>query len=235
MAHVSSEHSAQPWHWGNWPALDNIKARSQHSLTHFSFSICPPLSWQVHDIFYPFIQTTDDEFTFLWVNESKTGFCHLYKITTQLQQGCYQWARDYTHSDGEAAKHDWRWGGLGWSDVVVLLVCLPMPWCRHIAFDIVHIFSHAMINSETMFNINLDIQTNRTLQKQWCDFMMYAYGTLSVKFLSCLCIFVDDFKCPVKEEVPITSGEWEVLARHGSKVTQQLNGWRGMTHVIGMG
>lgn len=28
----------------------------------------------------------------------------------------------------------------------------------------------------------------------------------------------DDFKCPVKEEVALTAGEWEVLARHGSKV-----------------
>lgn len=27
-----------------------------------------------------------------------------------------------------------------------------------------------------------------------------------------------DFKCPVKEEVTITSGEWEVLANHGAKV-----------------
>lgn len=27
-----------------------------------------------------------------------------------------------------------------------------------------------------------------------------------------------DFKCAVKEEVTLTSGEWEVLARHGSKV-----------------
>uniref|UniRef100_A0AAY4D7B1 dipeptidyl-peptidase IV n=1 Tax=Denticeps clupeoides TaxID=299321 RepID=A0AAY4D7B1_9TELE len=69
----------------------------------------------VHDIFYPFVQTSDDEITFLWVNESKTGFCHLYKITTQLQQGY-------------------------------------------------------------------------------------------------------DFRCPVKEEVALTSGEWEVLARHGSKI-----------------
>ncbi|XP_042562511.1 dipeptidyl peptidase 9 isoform X2 [Clupea harengus] len=81
----------------------------------------------VHDIFYPFIQTSDDEFTFLWVNESKTGFCHLYKNTTQLQHGSYQWAKDYAHSD-------------------------------------------------------------------------------------------DDFKCSVKEEVTLTSGEWEVLARHGSKI-----------------
>lgn len=28
----------------------------------------------------------------------------------------------------------------------------------------------------------------------------------------------DDFKCPIKEEVALTAGEWEVLARHGSKV-----------------
>ncbi|XP_050177162.1 dipeptidyl peptidase 9 isoform X2 [Myiozetetes cayanensis] len=28
----------------------------------------------------------------------------------------------------------------------------------------------------------------------------------------------DDFKCPIKEEVALTSGEWEVLARHGSKI-----------------
>uniref|UniRef100_A0A671UHZ8 dipeptidyl-peptidase IV n=1 Tax=Sparus aurata TaxID=8175 RepID=A0A671UHZ8_SPAAU len=68
----------------------------------------------VHDIFYPFIQTTEDEFTFIWINESKTGFSHLYKITSLLQPG--------------------------------------------------------------------------------------------------------DFKCAIKEEVTLTSGEWEVLARHGSKI-----------------
>ncbi|XP_063085242.1 dipeptidyl peptidase 9 isoform X2 [Cavia porcellus] len=28
----------------------------------------------------------------------------------------------------------------------------------------------------------------------------------------------DEFKCPIKEEVALTSGEWEVLARHGSKI-----------------
>ncbi|XP_027706777.1 dipeptidyl peptidase 9 isoform X1 [Vombatus ursinus] len=28
----------------------------------------------------------------------------------------------------------------------------------------------------------------------------------------------DDFKCPIKEEIALTSGEWEVLARHGSKI-----------------
>ncbi|XP_059808801.1 dipeptidyl peptidase 8-like isoform X2 [Hypanus sabinus] len=26
----------------------------------------------------------------------------------------------------------------------------------------------------------------------------------------------DDFKCPIKEELPLTSGDWEVLGRHGS-------------------
>ncbi|XP_074020032.1 dipeptidyl peptidase 9 isoform X8 [Numenius arquata] len=28
----------------------------------------------------------------------------------------------------------------------------------------------------------------------------------------------DDFKCPIKEEIALTGGEWEVLARHGSKI-----------------
>uniref|UniRef100_A0A8C4EYU7 dipeptidyl-peptidase IV n=1 Tax=Dicentrarchus labrax TaxID=13489 RepID=A0A8C4EYU7_DICLA len=75
----------------------------------------------VHDIFYPFIQTTEDEFTFIWINESKTGFSHLYKITSLLQPVCY----------------------------------------------------------------------------------LFSEG---------------DFKCAIKEEVALTSGEWEVLARHGSKI-----------------
>ncbi|KAL0966661.1 hypothetical protein UPYG_G00298010 [Umbra pygmaea] len=81
----------------------------------------------VHDIFYPFVQTSDDEFTFIWVNESKTGFSHLYKITSILQPGCYQWSSEYKHSEG-------------------------------------------------------------------------------------------DFKCVIKEEMTLTSGEWEVLSRHGSKI-----------------
>jgi hypothetical protein len=36
----------------------------------------------------------------------------------------------------------------------------------------------------------------------------------------CLFLFflADEFKCPIKEEMALTSGEWEVLARHGSKV-----------------
>ncbi|XP_038195390.1 dipeptidyl peptidase 9 isoform X3 [Arvicola amphibius] len=28
----------------------------------------------------------------------------------------------------------------------------------------------------------------------------------------------DEFKCPIKDEVALTSGEWEVLSRHGSKI-----------------
>lgn len=59
---------------------------------------------QVHDIFHPFIQTRDDEITFITVNESKTGFCHLYKITTVLQRRRYNWAKGYTHSEGNVHK-----------------------------------------------------------------------------------------------------------------------------------
>lgn len=35
---------------------------------------------------------------------------------------------------------------------------------------------------------------------------------------SLLSFLTDEFKCPIKEEVALTSGEWEVLSRHGSKV-----------------
>ncbi|XP_077391405.1 dipeptidyl peptidase 9-like [Festucalex cinctus] len=80
----------------------------------------------VHDIFYPFNQNSDEEITFITVNESKTGFCHLYKVTTLLERGSYSWTTGYTHSE-------------------------------------------------------------------------------------------DHFKCPIKEEVALTSGEWEVMANHGSK------------------
>ncbi|XP_068599240.1 dipeptidyl peptidase 9-like [Brachionichthys hirsutus] len=55
----------------------------------------------VHDIFHPFIQTSDDEITFITVNESKTGFCHLYKITSVFQRGSYSWAKGYTHSEDD--------------------------------------------------------------------------------------------------------------------------------------
>lgn len=37
-----------------------------------------------------------------------------------------------------------------------------------------------------------------------------------------LSLLTDEFKCPIKEEIALTSGEWEVLARHGSKVPASL-------------
>lgn len=55
---------------------------------------------QVHDIFYPFVQTTEDEFTFIWVNESKTGFSHLYRITSLLHPGSHCWGEAYHHTEG---------------------------------------------------------------------------------------------------------------------------------------
>ncbi|XP_071395838.1 dipeptidyl peptidase 9-like [Centroberyx affinis] len=88
----------------------------------------------VHDIFHPFIQTSDEEITFITVNESKTGFCHLYKITAVLQQGHYDWSGGYTNAE-------------------------------------------------------------------------------------------DDFKCPIKEELTLTSGEWEVLANHGAKRSSSPQIW----------
>uniref|UniRef100_A0AAZ3NWX7 Uncharacterized protein n=1 Tax=Oncorhynchus tshawytscha TaxID=74940 RepID=A0AAZ3NWX7_ONCTS len=51
------------------------------------FIICEEITdiWiNVYDIFYLFVQTSYEEITFLRVNESKTGFCHLYKVTTGL-------------------------------------------------------------------------------------------------------------------------------------------------------
>lgn len=41
----------------------------------------------------------------------------------------------------------------------------------------------------------------------------------SVKSLFVCWLFVGDFKCPIKEEIAITNGEWEVLGRHGSNVS----------------
>uniref|UniRef100_A0A8D3D6P8 dipeptidyl-peptidase IV n=1 Tax=Scophthalmus maximus TaxID=52904 RepID=A0A8D3D6P8_SCOMX len=98
------------------------EASRQESLEALGDAVQPFIIYQetsniwinVHDIFHPFIQTSDEEITFITVNESKTGFCHLYKITSVLQR--------------------------------------------------------------------------------------------------------EDFKCPVKEELTVTSGEWEVLANQGAKI-----------------
>uniref|UniRef100_H2TG12 dipeptidyl-peptidase IV n=1 Tax=Takifugu rubripes TaxID=31033 RepID=H2TG12_TAKRU len=114
------------------PVTDD-PARRQESLDAVPTSTQPYVIYEettdvwinVHDIFYPFVQTTEDEFTFIWVNESKTGFSHLYKITSLL------------HPESS--------------------------------------------------------------------------------------VFVGDFKCAIKEEVTLTSGEWEVLARHGSKVSPSVH------------
>ncbi|XP_031811221.1 dipeptidyl peptidase 8 isoform X2 [Sarcophilus harrisii] len=81
----------------------------------------------IHDIFYVFPQSHEDEIEFIFASECKTGFRHLYKITSILKESKYKRSN----------------GGL------------PAP---------------------------------------------------------------SDFKCPIKEEIAITSGEWEVLGRHGSNI-----------------
>lgn len=64
--------------------------------------------FQVHDIFHPFPQASDDEITFITVNESETGFCHLYKITSVLQKCSYNWAKGYKHSKGNIKKQQFH-------------------------------------------------------------------------------------------------------------------------------
>ncbi|XP_026565056.1 dipeptidyl peptidase 8 [Pseudonaja textilis] len=82
----------------------------------------------IHDIFHVFPQTQEDVVEFIFASECKTGFRHLYRISTILKES------NYRRSSGG----------------------LPAP---------------------------------------------------------------GDFLCHVKEELPITSGEWEVLGRHGSDVS----------------
>ncbi|XP_064848449.1 dipeptidyl peptidase 9-like isoform X1 [Oncorhynchus masou masou] len=116
------------------PVTDDL-AQRQKNLEAVPHDVQPYIVYEettdiwinVHDIFYPFVQTSEDEFSFIWVNESKTGFSHLYKITSALHPDLYQWSGSYKYIEG-------------------------------------------------------------------------------------------DFKCAIKEEVTLTSGEWEVLARHGSKI-----------------
>uniref|UniRef100_A0A674ELQ9 dipeptidyl-peptidase IV n=1 Tax=Salmo trutta TaxID=8032 RepID=A0A674ELQ9_SALTR len=91
----------------------------------------------VHDIFYPFVQTSEDEFSFIWVNESKTGFSHLYKITSTLRPGCYQWAGSYEYTEGDfkcAIKEEVTLTSGEWevlarytSNIGPLTFCLPYP------------------------------------------------------------------------------------------------------------
>ncbi|CAL8281303.1 unnamed protein product [Lota lota] len=107
--------------------LDSLQSLPGNTQPYIVYEETTDVWINVHDIFYPFVQTTDEEFSFIWVNESKTGFSHLYKTTSLLQPRSYHWAGDYQYLEG-------------------------------------------------------------------------------------------DFKCAIKEEVTLTSGEWEVLARHGSKI-----------------
>ncbi|ETE57634.1 Dipeptidyl peptidase 8, partial [Ophiophagus hannah] len=81
----------------------------------------------IHDIFHVFPQTQEDVVEFIFASECKTGFRHLYRISTVLKESKYRRSS----------------GGL------------PAP---------------------------------------------------------------RDFLCHVKEELPLTSGEWEVLGRHGSDI-----------------
>jgi len=118
--------------------------------------------WQVHDIFYPFIQPEgeEEELCFIRANECKTGFCHLYRVTVVLKQGSYDWVQPYVHSEGKMCA------------LTVHQLCeLPL--------------------------------------------LVLSFGEDYFIFMSFL---LDDFKCLIKEEVALTGGEWEVLARHGSKV-----------------
>ncbi|KAJ7308324.1 hypothetical protein JRQ81_008859 [Phrynocephalus forsythii] len=102
----------------------------------------------VHDIFYPFAQPEGEEgqLCFLRANECKTGFSHLYRVTSLLKRGSYDWTKPYPPGSS-----------------------------------------------------------------LFCRFFYWPYS-------SSLLPLPGDFRCPIKEEVPLTSGEWEVLARHGYKI-----------------
>uniref|UniRef100_A0A4W3K740 dipeptidyl-peptidase IV n=1 Tax=Callorhinchus milii TaxID=7868 RepID=A0A4W3K740_CALMI len=112
--------------------LKFVEAVPENVHPHIIYEEVTDIWINVHDIFYPFVQTKDEEISFIWANESQTGFCHLYRITSVLNQGCYRWG----HCAG----------------------------------------------------------------------------------LTVTSLFLDDFKCPIKEEIALTCGEWEVLARHGSRI-----------------
>uniref|UniRef100_A0A4W3JUY0 dipeptidyl-peptidase IV n=1 Tax=Callorhinchus milii TaxID=7868 RepID=A0A4W3JUY0_CALMI len=109
--------------------LKFVEAVPENVHPHIIYEEVTDIWINVHDIFYPFVQTKDEEISFIWANESQTGFCHLYRIT----------AVDPTNSRGCAG-------------------------------------------------------------------------------LTVTSLFLDDFKCPIKEEIALTCGEWEVLARHGSRI-----------------
>ena len=45
---------------------------------------------QIHDIFHVFPQSHEDEIEFIFASECKTGFRHLYKITSILKESKYK-------------------------------------------------------------------------------------------------------------------------------------------------
>uniref|UniRef100_A0A8C7U079 dipeptidyl-peptidase IV n=1 Tax=Oncorhynchus mykiss TaxID=8022 RepID=A0A8C7U079_ONCMY len=94
------------------PVTDDL-AQRQKNLEAVPHDVQPYIVYEettdiwinVHDIFYPFVQTSEDEFSFIWVNESKTGFSHLYKITSALQPDCYQWSGSYKYTEGNSMEN----------------------------------------------------------------------------------------------------------------------------------
>ncbi|XP_008332047.1 dipeptidyl peptidase 9-like isoform X2 [Cynoglossus semilaevis] len=123
-----------PAHQNKYSRRKSLKALGVKMQPFIIYQDTSDIWINVPDIFHPFIQICGDEITFITVNESRTGFCHLYRITSVLKQGNYHWNEGYTHREG-------------------------------------------------------------------------------------------DFLCPVKEEVAITSGEWEVLAKHRAKHSSSPQIW----------
>ncbi|KAG8127022.1 putative Dipeptidyl-peptidase 9 protein [Naja naja] len=57
-----------------------------------------------------------------------------------------------------------------------------------------------------------------TQPPKWEDEHSQVFCSLQLRFKVDKPRGLSDFKCPLKEEVALTSGEWEVLARHGYKI-----------------
>lgn len=91
-----------PPHLADCQSLTFLAGCAHHLLTSVL-----SLPGQVHDIFYPFPQSEgEDELCFIRANESKTGFCHLYKVTTVLQPSGYDWSEPFSPGEGERGLTD---------------------------------------------------------------------------------------------------------------------------------
>uniref|UniRef100_UPI00358EF5A4 dipeptidyl peptidase 9 isoform X3 n=1 Tax=Myxine glutinosa TaxID=7769 RepID=UPI00358EF5A4 len=55
----------------------------------------------IHDVFHTFPQRRNDEITFIWGNEPRTGFRHLYRITAFLYPSKYRWSEQSIATGGE--------------------------------------------------------------------------------------------------------------------------------------